>query len=88
MAAAINAKCDGCGGPGPLAIDEAGMTACALCTRYYEGSREGRAEAAEHMLHLAVAGARSLMSDDEVRRVVERLIAGGETIFRVDGVGS
>lgn len=38
------------------------------------------------MLHLAIAGAREIMGEAEVRRVFEFVMAGGETMYRVRGV--
>ena len=82
-------KCDTCGAVGPTVTHAGDQAFCAMCLDRDEGYMEGRRDAAELMLHVAIAGARAVMrSDDEVRRVFEFVMAGGEPMFRVDGVGS
>ena len=80
--------CDGCGSDDVEGLDEHGLSYCLLCLKRQEGYDEGRQDTGELMLHIAIAGARTAMSDTKVRRVFESVMAGGEPMIRVDGVGS
>ncbi len=84
----LGVKCDGCGSSAVDGLDEHGFSYCIPCLKYLKGHDEGEEEAASLMLHLAIAGARTEMGDEKVRRVFEFVMGGGEPMFRVRGVGS
>lgn len=82
----LGMKCDMCNSAAVEGLDEYGHSYCIPCLKYMKGHDEGEEEAATLMLHLAIAGARTEMGDEKVRRVFEFVMAGGETMFHVDGV--
>ncbi len=76
--------CIGCGRQ-TLQVNE--RNECEWCAAEVDGYNDGRREAAEFMFHVANAAARAaLPSDDEVRRVFEYVMGGGEALYPVSGV--
>ncbi len=76
-------KCASCGEPAPGALplaevkdDDVRSAFCLLCKSLMQGHDEGIQEQSALTLHLVADAARRRLSDDQIRYVVERALAG------------
>jgi hypothetical protein len=79
-------KCASCGEPAPGALplaevkdDDVRSAFCPLCKSLMQGHDEGIQEQSALTLHLVAEAARRRLSDDQIRYVVERALAGEDS---------
>jgi len=79
-------KCASCGEPAPGALplaevkdDDVRSAFCPLCKSLMQGHDEGIQEQSALTLHLVADAARRRLSEDQIRYVVERALAGEDS---------